>query len=260
MRLGFDPAKLGEIDAAVERGIAAGEMPGAVVCVGRSGGIAFLKAYGRRQVEPTPEPMTTDTVFDLASLTKPVSTATAVMTLVQAGKVAPEDLVAKHLPEFGRNGKEAFTVAQLLTHTSGLIPDNPLADYEDGPEKAWERIWDLKPVAEPGTAFKYSDVNFLVLGKLVERLSGKPLNEYARETIFAPLGMTETDYLPGDDLKRRTAPTEKQGDRWLRGHVHDPRAAKLGGVAGHAGLFSTAGDVAPYAQAMLHLRSPSPPG
>jgi uncharacterized protein YbbC (DUF1343 family)/CubicO group peptidase (beta-lactamase class C family) len=252
-QLGFDPAKLAAIDAVVEQGIADGEMPGAVICVGRSGGIGFLRAYGRRQVEPAPEPMTTDTVFDMASLTKPVATATALMRLVQEGKVSPEDPVAKHLPEFGDNGKEAITVAQLLTHTSGLIPDNPLSDYEDGPEKAWQRIFALKPVTPPGTAFKYSDVNFLVLGKLVERLSGKPLGDYCREVTFAPLGMAETDYLPGDDLKRRAAPTEQQDGHWLKGEVHDPRAAKLGGIAGHAGLFSTATDMATYAAAMLHI-------
>lgn len=259
-QLGFDAARLAAIDEIVEKAIADGETPGAVICVGRSGGIAFLRPYGHRQVEPTPEPMTTDTVFDMASLTKPVATATAVMRLVQEGKLSPDDVVAKHLPEFGTNGKESITVAQLLTHTSGLIPDNPLADYEDGPEKAWERIFALSPVAEPGTAFKYSDVNFLVLGKLVERLAGKPLNEYAREITFAPLGMSDTGYLPGDELKRRTAATEKTGDRWLKGEVHDPRSSKLGGVAGHAGLFSTATDMATYATAMLHvLRGESGP-
>ncbi|MDQ3333018.1 MAG: DUF1343 domain-containing protein, partial [Planctomycetota bacterium] len=201
--------------------------------------------------EPTPEPMTVDTVFDMASLTKPVATATCIMSLVQQGKLAPADLVAKHLPEFSQKGKEAITVEQLLLHTSGLIPDNSIKDYEDGPEKAWERIFALAPIAEPGTKFQYSDVNFLVLGKLVETLSGKPLNEYAHEMTFAPLGMTDTGYLPNDDLKARSAATEKNGDVWLKGTVHDPRASKLGGVAGHAGLFSTATDMATYATAML---------
>jgi len=249
--LGFDPAKLAAIDGVIEKAIADGQTPGAVICVGRSGGIGFLKPYGLRQVEPTAEPMTVDTVFDMASITKPVATATCVMRLVQEGKLAPEDLVAKHLPEFGNNGKEPITVAQLLTHTSGLIPDNALSDYSDGPEMAWERIFALKPVAEPGTAFKYSDVNFLVLGKLVERLSGMPLNEYAKQVTFGPLGMTDTGYLPGDDLKRRAAATEETDGRWLKGEVHDPRASKLGGVAGHAGLFSTATDMATYATALL---------
>ena len=251
--LGFDPAWFAAIDGLVAQGIADGEMPGAVVCIGRSEGIAFLKAYGDRQVEPTREPMTTDTVFDMASLTKPVATATAIMHLVQAGKLSPDDLVATHLPEFGQNGKEEITVEQLLIHTSGLIPDNALRDYEDGPEKSWERIFALAPTDAPGTKFKYSDVNYLVLGKLVERLSGMPLNEYVQKATFGPLGMTETGFLPGDTLKQRAAPTEKQGGDWLKGTVHDPRAARLNGVAGHAGLFSTATDMATYATAMLHV-------
>lgn len=250
-KLGFDAEKLSEIDSIVNEGIEAGEMPGAVVLVGRSGGIAYFKAFGQRQVEPTPEPMTRDTVFDMASITKPVATATSIMSLVQDGKLSPEDKVAKHLPEFGQNGKEEITVAQLLTHTSGLIPDNALKDYEDGEAKAWERIYALKPISEPGSKFQYSDVNFLVLGKLVETLSGKPLNDYAKTEIFEPLGMKETGYLPAEELQQRTATTEKQGDGWIRGTVHDPRAAKLGGVAGHAGLFSTASDLANYATALL---------
>ncbi|HEX6987565.1 MAG TPA: serine hydrolase, partial [Planctomycetaceae bacterium] len=258
--LGFDPAWFGAIDGLVEQGLRDGEMAGAVVCVGRTDGIAFLKAYGLRQAEPTPEPMTTDTVFDMASLTKPVATATAVLRLVRDGKLSPDDPVAKHLPEFGRNGKEAITVAQLLTHTGGLIPDNALRDYEDGPEKAWERICDLSPTAEPGSKFIYTDVGFIALGKLVERLSGKPLNEYAAEVTFGPLGMTETGYLPGDDLKRRAAATDRNGGGWFKGEVHDPRAAKLGGVAGHAGLFSTATDMATYATALLRLLRDGKPG
>ncbi|MGC1272085.1 MAG: serine hydrolase domain-containing protein [Planctomycetaceae bacterium] len=252
-KLGFDPVWFAAIDGLVEKGIADGEMPGAVVCIGRSDGIAFLKAYGQRQVEPAPEPMTTDTVFDMASITKPVATATAVMRLVEDGKLSPDDLVSKHIPEFGTNGKEGVTVAQLLLHSSGLIPDNSLKDYEDGPETAWERIFALSPTDEPGTKFKYSDVNYLVLGKLVERLSGMPLNEYVEKVTFRPLGMTETGYLPSDELKARAAPTEKQDDDWLKGSVHDPRSAKLGGVAGHAGLFSTATDLATYATAMLYM-------
>jgi uncharacterized protein YbbC (DUF1343 family)/CubicO group peptidase (beta-lactamase class C family) len=255
--LGFDVDALNAIDDVAEQAIRDGETPGVVVCVGRSDGIAFLKAYGQRQVEPAPEAMTTDTVFDMASLTKPVSTATCVMHLVQQGKLSPKDPVAKHLPAFGQNGKSEITVEQLLLHTSGLIPDNSLKDYEDGPEKAWERIFALAPVAEPGTKFQYSDVNYLVLGKLVEMLSRKPLNECAREMTFEPLGMTDTGYLPSDELKARCAATEKEGDIWLKGRVHDPRSAKLGGVAGHAGLFSTATDLATYATAMLKSLSTS---
>jgi len=198
--------------------------------------------------------MTVDTVFDMASLTKPVATATCVMYLTgwPHAKLSPADKVAKHIPEFARNGKENITVEQLLLHTSGLIPDNAIKDYDDGPEKAWERIFALAPIAEPGTKFQYSDVNYLVLGKLVERLSGKPLDVFAREMTFEPLGMSDTGYLPSDEIKSRCAATEKEGDAWLKGRVHDPRSARLGGVAGHAGLFSTATDMATYATAMLN--------
>src|SRR5688500_13135075 len=129
--LGFNADALAAIDGVAEQAIRDGNTPGVVVCVGRSDGIAFLKAYGHRQVEPTPEPMTVDTVFDMASLTKPVATATCVMYLVQQGKLSPADKVAKHLTEFARNGKQEITVEQLLVHTSGLIPDNSIKDYED---------------------------------------------------------------------------------------------------------------------------------
>ena len=258
--LGFDPQVLAEIDEVVAQGIEDGEMPGAVVAIGRAEGIAFLKAYGNRQVKPTVEKMTTDTVFDLASLTKPVATATSIMTLVEEGKISPKDPVAKYLPEFAQNGKAEITIAQLLTHTSGLIPDNPLSDYEDGPEKAWERIMALAPVEPPGTDFSYSDVNYLVLGKLIEEVTDRPLEYAAYQRVFSPFGMGETvflgtdnpfhQYLP-DDFKHRVAPTEKRDGKWLKGEVHDPRAAKLGGAAGHAGLFSTASDLARFARGFL---------
>jgi uncharacterized protein YbbC (DUF1343 family)/CubicO group peptidase (beta-lactamase class C family) len=249
--LGVDGNQLQRIDEVVEKAIGKGEMPGCVVLIGHDGGIVFRKAYGQRQIEPTPEPMTVDTVFDLASLTKPVATATSVMLLVERGKVLLGEPVATYLPEFGQNGKSEITVEQLLTHQSGLIPDNPLGDYEHGSEEAWQRIWKLKPQGEPGSKFIYSDVNFLVLGKLVETVSGKPLAEFAKENIYAPLGMTETGFLPEKELRQRAAPSEQRDGAWLKGEVHDPRSALLGGVAGHAGLFSTAEDLAVYAQMML---------
>ncbi len=248
---GMDAAKLARIDAAVEEGLQAKNMPGCVVAVGRQGRLVILKAYGYRQVLPERVAMTADTVFDLASLTKPVATATSVMILVERGKIRLDDRVLKHLPEFGRNGKEEITILQLLTHQSGLVADNPLDDYRDGPEKAWQRIAALKPVAKPGTKFIYSDVGYIVLGELVRRVSGNRLDEFSREHIYAPLGMTETGFLPPEGLRRRAAPTEKRDGNWICGEVHDPRAHRLGGVAGHAGLFSTAGDLAVYAQMML---------
>jgi uncharacterized protein YbbC (DUF1343 family)/CubicO group peptidase (beta-lactamase class C family) len=249
--LGLDPARLERIPALVEEALAAGEMSGCVVCIGRRGGIAWLSAAGDRQVEPAREPMTTDTIFDLASLTKPVATATAIMLLVEDGTLRLADRVAAHLPEFAPRGKDALTVHHLLTHQSGLIADNPLADYERGPEEAWRRICDLEPLAPPGERFIYSDVNFIVLGRLVEHLAGEPLDAFSHRRVFAPLGMHDTGFRPSAEKLPRCATTEQRDGTWLRGEVHDPRAWRLGGVAGHAGLFGTAVDLSRYARAML---------
>jgi CubicO group peptidase (beta-lactamase class C family) len=249
--VGIDGAKLAEIDAVVADEIAGGAFPGCVVAVGRHGKLVLLEAYGHRQTVPEKVPMTTDTVFDLASVTKPVATATSVMLLVEQGKLELDAPVAQYLPEFGQNGKGKITVFQLLTHQGGLIPDNPMADYRDGPEKAWERIFALEPVAEPGTKFLYTDVGYLVLGELVRRVSGDDLDAFSRKHLFGPLGMRETTYLPGPSLRLHAAVAEKRGDHWMQGKVHDPRAFRLGGIAGHAGLFSTAEDLALFAQMML---------
>ena len=248
---GFDPVRLAAIDELVAEALAERKMPGCVVCIGRREGIAVLKAYGRRAVAPADEPLDTDTVFDLASLTKPVATATAIMHLLEAGKLRLSDPVAVHIPEFAANGKEKLTVHDLLTHQSGLIADNPLGDYGDGPDQAFERIWKLTPLHPAGEKFIYSDVNFIVLGRLVERLSGESLDAFTARTTFQPLGMTETGYLPPPAIRERCAPTEQRDGGWMRGDVHDPRCWKLGGVAGHAGLFGTATDLARYATMML---------
>lgn len=248
---GFDPARLAAIDGLVEELIVAEKMPGCVVCIGRRAGIVLLKAYGRRAVKPAPEAMTVDTVFDLASITKPVATATAIVRLVEEGKLRLSDPIATHIPEFAANGKEKLTVHDLLTHQSGLIADNAIEDYADGPAKAVERIWNLTPLHPAATKFIYSDVNFIVLGQLVERISGESVAAFAERATFEPLGMTETGYQPAEPLRTRAAPTEEREGRWMRGEVHDPRAWKLGGVAGHAGLFGTATDLARYATMML---------
>ncbi len=250
--LGLSAARLAEIDQVVNDAIERRELPGAVVLVLHRGRVAHRKAYGLRSKEPEPVPMTADTVFDLASLTKPVATATSVFVLVQKGKLRLSDRVAQHWPEFRPNGKDKLTVEHLLLHTSGLIADNPLADYRDGRDKALERICQLTPLAEPEQRFVYSDVNFIVLGELVERLGGAPLDVFAQEYVFKPLGMKDTGFRPDDRLKGRCAPTEKRDGRWLQGEVHDPRAALLGGVAGHAGLFGTADDLALYADMLLN--------
>jgi CubicO group peptidase (beta-lactamase class C family) len=197
------------------------------------------------------EPMTVDSVFDLASLTKPVATATGIMLLVERGELRLGSRIASVFPEFGEHGKDRLTVTQLLTHQGGLIADNALRDYQDGPQMAWERICGLKPVAEAGERFLYSDVGFIVLGKLVERICGASLDAFTRAEVFEPLGMSDTGYQPAAELCRRAVATEQRDGRWLKGEVHDPRAFALEGIAGHAGLFSTAEDLAVYAQMML---------
>jgi uncharacterized protein YbbC (DUF1343 family) len=246
---GMDASRLARIDEAVGRAIGAKRIPGAVVLVGRSGKVVFARAYGKRAIEPAEEGMTRDTIFDMASLTKPVATATSVLILVEGGKVRLDDPIRKHLPELDANGKGGITVEQLLRHRSGLVADNPIEDYKDGPDRAWERIAALDPVAKAGDRFVYSDVNYIILGKLVERVSGRPLDEFATEHIVKPLGMTDSGFRPSKT--DRIAPTEKADGAILRGVVHDPRARALGGVAGHAGLFGTADDLAVFAQMIL---------
>ena len=250
--VGLSVERLRFIDGIVADGIERERMPGCVVLVGRHGRIAWLRAYGSKQLQPEAVPMTTDTVFDLASLTKPIATATSIMMLIERGRLNLGDKVAQHIPEFGANSKDSITIEHLLTHQAGLIPDNALRDYQDGPKLAFERIHQLELRAQPGTSFIYSDVGFLVLGELVERLSGKPLNEYASSTIFEPLGMSETMFLPGESLRLRAAVTQQRDGHWMQGEVHDPRSFELGGVAGHAGLFSTASDLAKYAQMLIN--------
>ncbi len=244
--------KLEQIDAVVKEGNEQGRLPGAVVLVVHQGKVAFRKAYGLRSKQPTEVRMTVDTVFDLASLTKPLATATSIMLLIEQGKLRLTDRVSRHWPEFGQNGKDKITLEQLLLHTSGLIADNPVGDYKDGRKTALERICRLQPVTEPGAKFRYSDVNFIILGELVERVSGMTLDAFARKHLFEPLGLRDTTFKPGKELVERAAPTEKRGDHWMRGEVHDPRAYLLGGVAGHAGLFSTADDLAVFAQMILN--------
>jgi uncharacterized protein YbbC (DUF1343 family)/CubicO group peptidase (beta-lactamase class C family) len=249
---GVDPAMEERIDRLVAQSIERGDMPGCVVLIGRRAGIVFEKAYGNRAIEPQTVPMTTDTVFDMASLTKPVATATSVMILVERGQLRLQEKVAKFFPDFASKGKENVTVEQLLIHSAGLIPDNALEDYDEGWKSAKPKICDLEPISEPGDRFKYSDVGFILLGKIIEEVNGKPVNEFAKEEVFEKLNMDETGYLPPDELRARAAPTEKRDGEWLVGVVHDPRAAKMDCVAGHAGLFSTAQNMATYATMMLN--------
>ncbi len=237
------PKELDWIDYFVEKSIKQKKCPGAVVLAGVNFRRVYFKAFGMRAISPGRERMTRDTIFDLASVTKPVATAFSIMKLWETGKLDLDECVSKYLPEFSGKGKEKIKVRHLLTHHSGLTPDNPLRDYLDGPEKAWERICRLPLLSPPGERFRYSDVGFIVLGKLVERVSGMKLDAFARKYVFGPIGMKHTFFNPPDNLKRKIAPTQRLKGRILRGIVHDPRARLLGGVAGHAGLFSTAQDL-----------------
>ena len=250
--VGMDSARLNVIDQIVEEGLSRGKMPGCVVLVGHRGHTVFHKAYGYRRLQPEKAAMLPDTVFDLASLTKPIATATSVMSLIEQGKLTLDDPVGRHIPEFANNGKENISVRQLLTHMGGLIPDNSIRDYDDGPAEAMRRVFELTPTAVPGEKFMYSDVGFIVLAELVKRLTGEDVHEYSRRTIFHPLRMSETGFVPDAPLAARAAVTQERDDHWMRGEVHDPRAYALGGVAGHAGLFSTATDLARYAQTMIN--------
>jgi len=201
--------------------------------------------------------MTLDTVFDLASLTKVIVTTTAVMQLVEQGKVRLNDPVAKYLPEFAQNGKEDITVRQLVTHYSGLAPDLDLKTAWEGKQTAYGMAMAETPVDPPGSKFSYSDINFIVLGELVERVSGEALDEYATRHIFVPLKMMRTRFVPPVAMRagwiEKIAPTQyDENEHMLRGVVHDPTARRMGGVAGHAGLFSTGDDLAKFAQALLN--------
>jgi uncharacterized protein YbbC (DUF1343 family)/CubicO group peptidase (beta-lactamase class C family) len=235
------------VEAAIQRG----DVPGAVIAVLHDGKVIYREAFGRRAIKPASEPMTVDTIFDMASLTKPIATATSIMLLIEQGKLKLDDKVAKYWPAFAANGKEAVAIENLLLHTSGLIPDNPESDYADGREKAFERICQLKPQNPVGSKFTYSDINFIILGELVGQISGEPLDSFARKHIFEPLGMVHSGFRPAESIRPNCAPTQEREGHWMRGEVHDPRAYLLGGVAGHAGLFSTADDVLIYARMIL---------
>ncbi len=231
-------------------------IPGAVLIVGHDGSVIYRKAYGSRALEPRREVMTLDTVFDVASLTKVIVTTTAVMQLVERGKVRLNDPVAKYLPEFAQNGKEDITVRQLLTHYSGLAPDLDLKTAWEGKETAYRMAFAETPVDPPGSRFSYSDINFIVLGALVERVSGEALDEYSVRHIFVPLKMMRTRYMPPLAARagwiEKIAPTQyDEKEHMLRGVVHDPTVRRMGGVAGQAGLFSTGDDLAKFAQALL---------
>ena len=244
--------RLPVVDSIIQQAIADGNIPGAVLVVGHDGKVIYRKAYGYRALEPRREAMTLDTVFDLASLTKVVATTTAVMQLVEQGKVRLNDPVAKYLPEFAQNGKDDITLRQLLTHYSGLAPDLDLKTQWEGKDTAYRMMYAEAPDDPPGSEFTYSDINFIALGALVERVSGETLDQYCARHIFAPLKMMRTRFVPPPSWRPKIAPTQyDENEHMLRGMVHDPTARRMGGVAGHAGLFSTGDDLAKFAQALL---------
>ena len=254
---GFSP-----IAPLVEAAIARHELPGAVVLVGRGDTVVYHRAFGQRAVAPAAEAMTEDTIFDLASLTKVVATTTSVMQLVEQGRIRLRDPVAQFIPEFAAHGKSGVTISHLLTHTSGLAPDLPLEVDFSGADEAVRRASDLTPSASPGDRFVYSDINFFLLGDIVRRVSGERLDRYAKTHVFDPLGMKDTTFLPAENLRARIAPTERcRPTAWpcsdpaapfLRGIVHDPTARRMDGVAGHAGLFSTAADLSRFCRMLLN--------
>jgi uncharacterized protein YbbC (DUF1343 family)/CubicO group peptidase (beta-lactamase class C family) len=243
---------LNVLDSIVQTSIQNHEMPGAVLLVGHDGRVIYRKAFGNRSLEPKVEPMTVDTIFDMASLTKVIATTTAVMQLEEQGRIRMNDPVVKYIPEFGQNGKGDITIRDLLTHYSGFAPDIDLTPDFNSREAAYSLAFAATPVAPPETQFIYSDTNFIVLAALLERITGITLDTYCAQNVFTPLGMSYTRFLPPSDWIPQIAPTQyDEHNQMLRGVVHDPRSRRMGGVAGHAGLFSTADDLAKFAQALL---------
>lgn len=258
----FDVTRLQLIETLVDEAIAEQALPGAVVAVGTDERIVWQTSRGQRALQPAVEPMTLDTIFDLASLTKVVATTTAVMMLIEDGRLRLNDRVATYVPGFEIHDKRNITLRHLMTHTSGLRPDVDLLPEWSGYDKAIELAIDEVPRSRPDERFVYSDINYFLLGHIVGVVSGQPLDEFTRERIFVPLGMHDTMFNPPAALTPRIAPTERclpfaypctstAGD-WLRGIVHDPTARRMNGVAGHAGLFSTAADLARFCRMLLN--------
>lgn len=247
------------IDRIVNHAIASHLIPGAVVLVGHDGHVVFEKAYGNRATIPTPVPMTEDTIFDMASITKVTATTTAAMQLYQEGRFRLNDPVAKYLPEFAANGKGSITIRQVMTHYSGLPPDLDLSKPWSGKQTGYDMAFAVKPDRPPGTKWVYSDINFIIMGALVEKLSGMPLDEYVLKNVFLPMGMEHTRFLPPASWKSQIAPTMyDENHHMLQGVVNDPTSRRMGGVVGHAGLFSTAGDMSIFAQNLLDLLAGRP--
>jgi len=247
----FRTAKLEAIDAVIERAVVAGKAPGAVLRI-EHGGAVYQKTYGVKAVEPETLPMTADTIFDGASLTKVIATTPAIMRLVERGQLRLDDRVSRWIPGFEANGKGAVTVRQLLTHTSGLRPGLSAKPAWVGVPRAIALAKAERLTTQPDTNFRYSDINFILLGEIVRLASGQRLDEFAATHLFHPLGMRDTGFLQPLAKRGRTAPTERVDGKLLHGVVHDPTARRMGGVAGHAGLFTTAADLSRFARMMLN--------
>ena len=248
----FRADKLAEMDAAILSAIASHKCPGGVLWLEHNG-VAYHKAFGNRALVPAREAMTEDTIFDAASLTKVVATTPAVMLLVERGRIKLGAAVTNYIPEFTGDGKEFVTVRELLTHTSGLPPDIETKTVWSGQGAAIKKACEIKLQSKPGAVFRYSDINFFLLGEIVVRVTRTPLEIFVRREIFTPLKMNDTGFLPPNKNLFRIAPTEVVDGQPWRGIVHDPTARHMGGVAGHAGLFTTAGDLARYARMLLNL-------
>ena len=253
--VGMSAQRLEAIDRVVARGVKAGGYPGASVVVGRKGMAVWQKGFGTLDWSRSSSPVTADrTIYDLASLTKVVGTTTAAMILFDEGKLDIDAPVSKYLPAFSGGLKDSVTIRHLLVHRSGLPAGRDLWRIARNPQEARLAVIDTKLACAPGRCFEYSDLGYIILGMVVENAAGQELDRFLAERVFQPLGMTDTDFRPGDSVAGRVAPTEVAAPRGypVRGEVHDENAFALGGVAGHAGLFSTAADLSIFAQMMLN--------
>lgn len=248
---------LDQIDTVVEEEIQAGHFPGAVVLVGRGKQILYQKAFGLAVAEPFQQTMREDTVFDLASLTKPIATATAIMILIDRGQLDPNDLVRDYMPPFACQGKEEVRIKHLLTHTSGLPAYTNAAALKDQhgnpcPEEVIEKICSLEARTAPGETFQYSCLGYITLAQIVKVVSGQDIAAFTQTHIFTPLGMKHTTFNPPPGWQDNIAATEIVDDQLLRGTVHDPLAQLRDGISGNAGLFSTAEDMSIYCRMLLN--------
>jgi uncharacterized protein YbbC (DUF1343 family)/CubicO group peptidase (beta-lactamase class C family) len=243
------------VDAAATDAVASGEIPGVVVLVGRHGEILLHRAWGSRAVVPNPLPMLPDTVFDIASLTKPFGTALAVMSLVERGRIDLDAPLSRYLREFRAASFSQVTIRRVLTHTAGFGAIPATKSLSVGFPKAARELAAKALDYTPGGGFQYSDTGFILLAEVVRRVAGEPLDRYLQHAVFGPLGLTDTTFHPRDAMSGRVAPTEFWEGTLLQGRVHDPRARLLGGVAGHAGMFSTAADLARLCRMLLNLGS-----